>query len=781
MKREHDQEIDRKHFYCTGKHSILNSLCSGNCTTIDETQHNNLCESCHDSITAPFVKTHSSIQTDNGYGDWSVECRTCHNPHEQMQFREYGSESHLYSEQSDDIQLDTPAAGQSQLTDNEASWTPDEYQGFVLIANINDSTTGFRGFGYEILSNTATILTVDGNIDTAKAPIGSDFAIIYGNIIRELVTLDDIIRYCSQSTSVPDQNNLTESGAGWTTDQFAGLTLIPNIVHPDSTYTIQGNTSETITTVQPMDMGKIQVGRDFKVVGIKTGDKAVKFFNNTGTNSFADGDTTYDGICEVCHTQTDHFRNDGTGPDQDHTSQGPSVPGSNCSACHSHVEGFKGAGDCIGCHNTARSGVYSPRQIVENAGDGMGDFVKASRHVSNGTTNEIITNYDCAVCHAEGDVTKINAATGWTSDTLHNDGSTSTDRMVNLRNLDNYAGATYDFNKNTVDETMRDDMDSFCLSCHDNDGASDITVNSTDDGLDTGGSVTRNLTPFNTNDNLENANDGLTTRTRVIDVDSQYDTANPSHHAVKGQRYTTRHSDTNAGEWDTGTWTTHTLRNGDTQSTVMETATLHCSDCHLSENNAHGAANAWHMLLNGVAGDFTSDTTMGDIQLDTSPGPGNHLVCYKCHNRNVYMGNNPSAGSRFTHDEDSDWYDDDYGTGQGEPAYLGPNCLQCHAGDGFGHIHGRGSATDGDDGTYADDDWTGSNSYTKYRFMPGAWMRWSPRAGGPQADPDDAYWNLTQSGDMCYFPAAQTSWSACTSHSGSDKKSGSNYARPTSY
>jgi hypothetical protein len=556
-------------------------------------------------------------------------------------------------------------------------------------------------------------------------------------------------------------------------------------VHTDSKYTIQGNTSDTITTVLAMDMDKIQVGRDFKVVGIKTGDKAVKFFSNTGTNSFADGDATYDGICEVCHTLTDHFRNDGTGPDQDHTSQGPSIPGTNCTACHSHVEGFKGTGDCIGCHNTARSGVYNPRQIVENAGDGMGDFVRASRHVSNGTTNEIVTNYDCAVCHAEGDVTKINAATGWTSDTLHNDGATSTDRMVNLRNLDNYAGATYDFNKNTVDETMRDDMDSFCLSCHDNDGASDITVNSTDDGLDTGGSVTRNLTPFNTNDNLENANDGLTTRTRIIDVDSQYDTANPSHHAVKGQRYTTRHSDTNPNEWDAANWTTgHTLRNSDNMTTVMETATLHCSDCHLSETNAHGAQNAWHMLLNGTADDFTTDEVMTGLGPRDNPQSVN---CYKCHSNAVYTDDNPTSGSaRLDHDEDSNWGkggNPEIGTGSAR-AFLGPACLLCHAGDGFGHIHGRGSATDGDDGTYQDDSpatWTGS--YSKYRFMPGAWNRWSPRAGGPAADPDDGAWNAVESGDMCYIPSSATSWSACTKHAGTGNAGSpnTNYARPTSY
>jgi predicted CxxxxCH...CXXCH cytochrome family protein len=529
----------------------------------------------------------------------------------------------------------------------------------------------------------------------------------------------------------------------------------------------------------------------------------------TGNNSsptwfnvnFLTGTTTLAGDCDECHEAPPSDISDHTGL----------TVVSECNACHTHFNtsgGFDNDTDrarhidgntdvdaeCVTCHATAKTDVYMPRQIT-GAG---GDFVKLSRHVNNGTSTEIVTSYDCAVCHAEGDVTKINLATGWTSDSLHNDGSDTTDRFVNLRNVDNYAGATYDFSKYQLDETMRDDLDSFCLGCHDFDGASDITVNSTDDGLDTGGSVTRNLTPFNTNDNLANGRDigdiSAGTRTRVIDVDSQYDTANPSHHAVKGQRYTTQHSATNPGQWDTNTWTTnHTLRSGDDITSVKETATLHCSDCHLSETSAHGAANAWYMLLNGTADDFTTDQVMTDQDPQVQP---ESLICYKCHNSSVYTSIGTVTGAaRADHNLDVRWDDDgkaEFGTGS-DRAYLGPACLLCHSGDGFGHIHGRGSATDGDDGTYQDIDppdfpgtsnWTGTNSYSKYRFMPGAWNRWSPRAGGPTADPDDGAWNITSSGDMCYFAASTaTTWAACTSHAGSGSAGSpsTNYARPTNY
>jgi hypothetical protein len=171
-----------------GEPSLLPAF---NCTTIDDTQHNNLCESCHEGVTAPLMKTHSSIRFGTKYGDWSVECIACHFPHKQMQFLEYGSEAYLYPPgphqlppapdkvgYSNTIELDTPSPGESRMTDDQASWTPDEFQNMVLIANVNDATTEFEGLGYRIKNNTATELILDGNIDTVKAPVGSPFAVI---------------------------------------------------------------------------------------------------------------------------------------------------------------------------------------------------------------------------------------------------------------------------------------------------------------------------------------------------------------------------------------------------------------------------------------------------------------------------------------------------------------------------------------------------------------------------------------------------------------------------
>ncbi len=91
-----------------------------------------------------------------------------------------------------------------------------------------------------------------------------------------------------------------------------------------------------------------------------SGVKPVIFTALTGPNSFADGDAVYDGVCEVCHTQTRHHRNDGS----DNSAH---FDGENCIACHTHEKEFSAnfspshvvhlsvgrrSLDCVDCHET---------------------------------------------------------------------------------------------------------------------------------------------------------------------------------------------------------------------------------------------------------------------------------------------------------------------------------------------------------------------------------------------------------------------------------------------
>ncbi|HBH61185.1 MAG TPA: hypothetical protein DDX85_05485 [Nitrospiraceae bacterium] len=260
---------------------------------IDDTQYNTLCWSCHNDIDAPYVRTHSSLQIDNGYGNWTIECRTCHNPHYQKQADTYGSQSYLYSGTSTNVAATT-------LTKSGAGWTTDEYQGQVLIPNIAQNK-----YKYKIISNTSDTLNIESPMDLSKAAAGNTFAIFYGKLVNSTITT-------------------------------------PN-----------------------------------------SGSKSVKLFRETGTKSFADGDGTYDGICEVCHTQTLYHRNNSSG-DHDHNVSA----GFKCTSCHQHKDGFKPG--CEGCHGYPPVGVSTLVSI--SGGTGSVTAGAHNRHVN-------IEGIGCIVCH----------------------------------------------------------------------------------------------------------------------------------------------------------------------------------------------------------------------------------------------------------------------------------------------------------------------------------------------------------------------------------------------
>jgi predicted CXXCH cytochrome family protein len=220
---------------------------------IDDTLYNDLCWHCHNDFVAPYVKTHSSLTTDGRYGSWSMECRTCHQPHNQAQMDFYGSTSYIYQESI------------SFLSDNslrgDGGWTDNQFQGFVVNPNI----TQWPRYSYKVLRNSSDTLYVDGPMDLGKAAAGNTFVVTYGKLVKSSITT------------------------------------------PSS------------------------------------GTKTVKFFRETGANSFVDGDSTYDGVCEVCHTLTTHFQNNGS-------SNNNHNQGIKCTKCHRHKTGFKIGG--MGAHST---------------------------------------------------------------------------------------------------------------------------------------------------------------------------------------------------------------------------------------------------------------------------------------------------------------------------------------------------------------------------------------------------------------------------------------------
>lgn len=72
------------------------------------------------------------------------------------------------------------------------------------------------------------------------------------------------------------------------------------------------------------------------------------------------GNTPYDdGICEICHTRTNHYRNDASGGDHAHNS------GVRCVLCHPHQKGFLGGGGGP-AHLTHTIEEYGPKMTCES-------------------------------------------------------------------------------------------------------------------------------------------------------------------------------------------------------------------------------------------------------------------------------------------------------------------------------------------------------------------------------------------------------------------------------
>ncbi len=284
---------------CHDLHGSLGSLLKASTPNPDmgndNTEANNLCWSCHTGpALAPYRVPHSSDQTSQQHGDWNMECKDCHNPHNQSQIQAYGRAAYLAT---GTLTAVAPGATSSTLTDAGADWAVDEHAGRIVFPDVNARDRRGRPIGnlsYRILSNTATTLTVDGRINTAYIAAGDTYAVIYGKAIRDKI-------------QVP--------GTGiW---------------------------------------------------------KPVRFFDRTGANSFADSDATRDGVCQVCHTKTGHFRNDGMAADQLHANADRGDPngaaGENCTEkCHQHSGGFgHGKGYtkvdlCIECHGHEEGTIYDP-------------------------------------------------------------------------------------------------------------------------------------------------------------------------------------------------------------------------------------------------------------------------------------------------------------------------------------------------------------------------------------------------------------------------------------
>ncbi|MCU7906965.1 MAG: hypothetical protein KZQ76_14220 [Candidatus Thiodiazotropha sp. (ex Epidulcina cf. delphinae)] len=170
-----------------------------------------------------------------------------------------------------------------------------------------------------------------------------------------------------------------------------------------------------------------------------SGVRPVRFFNDTGPNSLADGDTNYDGPCEVCHTNTKHHRNDGAG-------LSPHFEGQVCTTCHLHSKRFEAPFKQL--HKTH---LYDPKgSVIED--------------IENKTEQQI-----CMECHERFPVggnfaDGLPIATTTACDTCH-----SPEGLVNgsaMAKANTFAGI---YEADGL--ALKPGNEKWCVSCHDEDNA----------------------------------------------------------------------------------------------------------------------------------------------------------------------------------------------------------------------------------------------------------------------------------------------------------------------
>jgi hypothetical protein len=384
-------------------------------------------------------------------------------------------------------------------------------------------------------------------------------------------------------------------------------------------------------------------------------------FGVTGTGcagchgpSHNDSNPADSGRCFECH---------GTNISAPHRVMGANLATA-CSKCHApHNTQILG---CIGCHSVPQNATDVGAYVNDNNGVRVitTEFGKWSHHVTGVTLNDA----HCAACHLEGKIKDNAVAVDITKHMV--------DAKIHLRNVDDDSDMQWD--PATPNHST---MDNFCLSCHDANGATSpasqtIQAFINANGVVAAGKTASALNPFG--DTISNQYDKMQ-RPAVVDANSQFNTSNNSHHAVKGKRYSGRSRATNGGTiadaaftanssanlpgkrttiYDAGKFTTTYvtlanaggetgLRNGGTK--LGDDSTLHCGDCHTvgqwkagSSINADGTATPVAIGAHGSANEYLLRNSMGtDARHQGIPqttakgllldGVTPLLVCYNCH------------------------------------------------------------------------------------------------------------------------------------------------------
>jgi len=268
-----------------------------------------ICFDCHkDAGTGPKALTHSSAVIGvTTHGTWERACSVCHNPHHQDQLEWAGSATKPY---------------------------------------LVTGTISGVSVSYNSVSKETTITYSDATNNLSWPAVG-------------------------ESAEALDWANKSLSNSG------RGLILVLDTVKTSNTFSIVTASATEVTVKGEIDTDMIDPGyidpltlkqnsatcNSFgliygDLIRNKINNRSVKFFDPNGGFVRNEGATTT-GICQVCHTQTTNYKNNGVMPTE--TDSHYTHTDMNCTMCHEHVKGFKFAGhdmqsfvwdgNCATCHN----------------------------------------------------------------------------------------------------------------------------------------------------------------------------------------------------------------------------------------------------------------------------------------------------------------------------------------------------------------------------------------------------------------------------------------------
>jgi predicted CxxxxCH...CXXCH cytochrome family protein len=428
-------------------------------------------------------------------------------------------------------------------------------------------------------------------------------------------------------------------------------------------------------------------------------------------------DTTYiqgnSGDCNNCH---------GYPPGGGHPAD------NNCTGCHSHVNGtndgftdatlhvngtVEGGGDCISCHSSQQG---TARRNVSP------DFAKTSHHVSTGMPTDQLT---CQACH--GDLP---------TDQGH-PGTATADPQTELQNADTGTYVTVD------PSTSSATLTTFCLSCHDSNGASRLGANANKPFTDSGDNTAPpdiNSAWTNTYNHSANAecNDchgdnsaaGTTldpkynmhgsANNTILRESTEYDTCVTSGcHGSGGSATTdmTVELSGTGGKHPIGSAVTpnSTILQADTTGDLFvngwtKGSVAQCSDCHgmnqagsinVGPRGPHGSA--YQYMLRGVDTSITGATsgraygTPTNADATVNPPYTEQTYCINCHASDVYgVGtgdyvptNNGLSGIAHYSTFRSDRCGNPDGSTVAGKTQVGSTqpigCTNCHAGAGWNY------------------------------------------------------------------------------------------------